>query len=77
MKQNLANSIILPPKNGGLKAWSHSVRKANLVYFLLLDVGKQYVTAIPVASSSVQNQHEAIQPGTSYQQNVVGAYVQV
>ena len=29
MKQNLANSIILPPKNGGLKAWSHSVRKAN------------------------------------------------
>ena len=28
-KQNLANSIILPPKNGGLKAWSHSVRKAN------------------------------------------------
>ena len=29
MKENLANSIILPPKNGGLKAWSHSVRKAN------------------------------------------------
>ena len=29
MKHNLANSIILPPKNGGLKAWSHSVRKAN------------------------------------------------
>ena len=29
LKQNLANSIILPPKNGGLKAWSHSVRKAN------------------------------------------------
>ena len=29
MKQNLANSIILPPKNGGLKAWSHGVRKAN------------------------------------------------
>ena len=28
-KQNLANSLILPPKNGGLKAWSHSVRKAN------------------------------------------------
>ena len=34
MKQNLANSIILPPKNGGLKAWSHSVRKANWSYFL-------------------------------------------
>ena len=31
MKQNLANSIIMPPKNGGLKAWSHSVRKANLL----------------------------------------------
>ena len=31
MKQNLANSIILPPKNGGLKAWSHSVRKPNSV----------------------------------------------
>ena len=29
MKQNLANLVILPPKNGGLKAWSHSVRKAN------------------------------------------------
>ena len=29
MKQNLANSIILPPKNGRLKAWSHSTRKAN------------------------------------------------
>ena len=29
MKQNLANSIILLPKNGGLKAWSHGVRKAN------------------------------------------------
>ena len=29
MKENLANLIILPPKNGGLKAWSHSVRKAN------------------------------------------------
>ena len=29
MKQNLANSVIFPPKNGGLKAWSHSVRKAN------------------------------------------------
>ena len=29
LKQNLANSIILPPKNGGLKAWSHGVRKAN------------------------------------------------
>ena len=29
MKQNLANSFILRPKNGGLKAWSHSVRKAN------------------------------------------------
>ena len=29
MEQNLANSIILPPKNGGLKAWSHSVTKAN------------------------------------------------
>ena len=28
-KDKLANSIILPPKNGGLKAWSHSVRKAN------------------------------------------------
>ena len=31
MKQNLTNSLILPPKNGGLKAWSHSVRKANWV----------------------------------------------
>ena len=29
MEYNLANSIILPAKNGGLKAWSHSVRKAN------------------------------------------------
>ena len=29
MKQNLANSIILPPKHGGLKAWSHSARNAN------------------------------------------------
>ena len=29
IKQNLPNSIILPPKNGGFKAWSHSVRKAN------------------------------------------------
>ena len=29
LKQNLANSLILPPKNGGLKAWSHGVRKAN------------------------------------------------
>ena len=28
-KQNLPNSIILPPKNGGFKARSHSVRKAN------------------------------------------------
>ena len=35
------------------------------------------MTAIPVVSSSVQNQHEAIQPGASYQQNVVGTYVQV
>ena len=33
MKQNLANSIILPPKNGGLKAWSHSVRKANCICY--------------------------------------------
>ena len=31
MKQK-ANSIILPPKNGRLKAWSHSVRKANWFY---------------------------------------------
>ena len=30
MKQNLASLVILPPKNGGLRAWSHSVRKANL-----------------------------------------------
>ncbi len=29
IKQNLLNSIILPPKNGGFKARSHSVRKAN------------------------------------------------
>ncbi len=29
IKQNLPNSIILPPKNGGFKARSHSVRKAN------------------------------------------------
>ena len=33
MKQNFANSMILPPKNGGLKAWSHSVRKANYLLF--------------------------------------------
>ena len=46
-------------------------------YLLTLNTGKQYVTAIPVVSSSVQNQHEAIQPGASYQQNVVGTYVQV
>ena len=47
------------------------------VLFPYLNTGKQYVTAIPVVSSSVQNQHEAIQPGASYQQNVVGTYVQV
>ena len=29
IKQNLPNSI-LPPKNGGFKARSHSVRKGNL-----------------------------------------------
>ena len=29
IKQNLANSIILPLKNGRSKAWSLSVRKAN------------------------------------------------
>ncbi len=29
IKQNLPNSIILPPKNGGFKARSHSVRKAT------------------------------------------------
>ncbi len=30
IKQNLPyNAIILPPKNGGFKARSHSVRKAN------------------------------------------------
>ncbi len=29
IKQNLPNSIILPLKNGGFKARSHSVRKAN------------------------------------------------
>ena len=29
IKQNLPNSMILPPKNGGFKAWSHSVSKAN------------------------------------------------
>ena len=29
MKQNVANSTISPPKNGGLKAWSLCVRKAN------------------------------------------------
>ena len=29
IKQNLPNSIILPPKNGGFKARSHSMRKAN------------------------------------------------
>ena len=38
MKQNLANSIILPLKNGGLKAWSHSVRKANSCIYLPLAV---------------------------------------
>ena len=37
--QNLANSIILPPKNGGLKAWSHGVRKANFKLFLSLCLG--------------------------------------
>ncbi len=31
-KQNLPNLIILPPKNGGFKARSHSVRKANLFH---------------------------------------------
>ena len=36
MKQNLANSIILPPKNGRLKAWSYSVRKANFTIFWML-----------------------------------------
>ena len=30
IKQNLPNSIILPPNNGGFKARSHSVRKANM-----------------------------------------------
>ena len=37
LKQNLANSIILPPKNGGLKAWSHGVRKANCVEYEYLN----------------------------------------
>ena len=32
IKQNLPNSTILPPKNGRFKAWSHSVRKANLLH---------------------------------------------
>ena len=32
LKQSLANSIILPPKNGGLKAWLHGVRKANSIH---------------------------------------------
>jgi hypothetical protein len=31
IKQNLPNSIILPPKNGEFKAGSHSVRKANVL----------------------------------------------
>ena len=35
LKQNLANSIILPPKNGGLKTRSHGVRKANLLFGVL------------------------------------------
>ncbi len=34
IKQNLPNSIILPPKNGGFKARSHSVRKANSSVFM-------------------------------------------
>ena len=37
--QNLGNSIILKPKNGGLKAWSHSVRKAySSEFFSLRDL---------------------------------------
>ncbi len=32
IKQNLPNLIILPPKNGGFKARSHSVRKANSIF---------------------------------------------
>ena len=35
IKQNLSNSIILPPKNGGFKARSHSVRKAIKVLFII------------------------------------------
>ena len=33
MNQMVANSTNLPPKNGGLKAWSHSVRKAHCIIF--------------------------------------------
>ena len=33
-KQNLVNSLILPPKNTGLKAWSHCVRKAHRITFI-------------------------------------------
>ena len=35
IKQNLPNPIILPPKNGGFKARSHSVRKANCDKFTI------------------------------------------
>ena len=41
LKQNLANSIILPAKNGGLKAWSHGVRKANL--FISFETKIQFI----------------------------------
>lgn len=30
-KAKFPNSMILPPNNGGLKAWSHRVRKDNLL----------------------------------------------
>ncbi len=40
IKQNLPYSIILPSKNGGFKARSHSVRKTNLSNLLLTLLNK-------------------------------------
>ena len=60
MKQNLASSIILPPKNGGLKVWSHSVRKANSLILLnvlyaviFLNFRIFYIVFIPVLSKFI------------------------
>ena len=42
IKQNLPNSIILPPKNGGFKARSHSVR----ILYLKLKLSTQKTTFV-------------------------------